>query len=156
MPSKSFEASSTVSSTVFSKQQPSRGSRSSGKSLLEAPEALGAAMRGPRGSGSGYLEAPEALGAAISRLQRLWEQLSRGSRGSRGPSGFDLSFLEFSRIFSSLETSRGALLTAPGGSRRLSGGSERAQEASGFGASSERLKRLRKSPRPSATQVGPT
>ena len=68
---KSFEASSTVSSTVSSRHQPSRGSRSSGSSLLEAPEALGAAMRGPRGSGSGYLEAPEALGAAISRLQRL-------------------------------------------------------------------------------------
>ena len=75
--SKSFEASSTVSSTAFSRQQ-----------------------------------------------------LPRGSRGSRGPGGSDLSFIEFSRVFSSLETFRGALPTAPGGSRRLSGGSERAQEAS--------------------------
>ena len=83
MSSKSFGASSTVSSTVSSRHQPSRGSRSSGSSLLEAPEALGAAMRGPRGSGSGYLEAPEALGAAISRLQRLWERPSRRSRGSK-------------------------------------------------------------------------
>ena len=83
MSSKSFEASSTVSSTVSSRHQPSRGSRSSGSSLLKAPEVLGAAMRGPKGSGSGYLEAPEALGAAISRLQRLWERPSRRSRGSK-------------------------------------------------------------------------
>ena len=32
--------------------------------------------------GISHLEAPEALGAASWRLQRLWEQLSRGSRGS--------------------------------------------------------------------------
>ena len=47
------------------------------------------------------------LPAASPRPQRLWVQPSRGSRGSRGPSGSNLSFLEFSRVFSSLETSWG-------------------------------------------------
>ena len=89
-------------------------------------------------AGSNYLEAAEASGEAIARLQRLWEQPSRGSRGSRGPSGSDLSFLEFSRVFSSLETSWGALPTAPGGSRRPAGGLEPAQE--GFSVTSSGLK----------------
>ena len=108
-------------------EQPSPGSSGSGSSHLEAPGA------------------PGAPGAAISRLQRLWEQLSRGSRGSQGPSGFDLSFLEFSRVFSSLETSRGALPTAPGGSRRLSGSFEPAQE--GFPVASSGLESAPKWPR---------
>ena len=131
------------------REQPSRGSGGSGSSHLEAPELLEQPSR----------EAPEVLGAAILRLQRLWEQPSRGSRGSgsshlealealgagsRGsgsseieaPEAFEAPvaptsfFLKFSRVFSSLETFRGALPTAPGGSGRLSGGSERVQEAS--------------------------
>ena len=108
----------------------SRGSKSSRSNYLEAPEALGAAIstlqrlqeqpsRRSRGSKSTHLEAPEARGAAIARLQKLWEQPSRGSRGPRSPSGSNLSFIEFSPVLSSLETSWGALPTAPGGSRRL-------------------------------------
>ena len=119
----------------------SRGSKGSGSSYLEAPEALGAAIstlqrleehpsRGSRGSKSTHLEAPEARGAAIARLQRLWVQPSRGSRGSRSPSGSNLSFIEFSRLFSSLATSWGALPTAPGGSRRLPAASSWLKRAS--------------------------
>ena len=48
--------------------------RRASKLLRPSPRQL------PRGSS--HLKAPEALGAAISRLQRLWEQPSRGSRGS--------------------------------------------------------------------------
>ena len=118
-------------------------------------------LRGPKGSGSSYLEAPEALGAAISRLQRLWELLSRRSRGS-GSSHLEAAvapgaaisriqrlsrskwlrpqFVHFSRIFSSLEISWGALPTAPG----ASGGFEGAED--GFPVASSGLKSAPKWP----------
>ena len=116
-------------------EQLPRGSRGCGSGHLDAPEALGAAISTRH---SLHLEAAEASGAAIARLQRLWEQPSRGSRGSRSPTGSDLSFLEFSRVFSSLETSWGALPTAPSSSRRPAGGLEPAQE--GFPVASSCLK----------------
>ena len=126
-------------------EQLSRGSKGLGSSYLEAPEALGAAIlrlqgvceqppRGSRGSKSNHLQAPEALGAAISRLQRLsrpkWLQP------------------QFSRVFSSiLEPGDllGSLPTAPGGSRRPSGGFEPAQE--GFPVASSGLESAPKWPR---------
>ena len=63
------------------------------------------------------------MGAAISRLQRLWEQPSRGSRGSRGPSGSNLSFIEFSRAWRPLGELSQRLREARGGFRRLRDGS---------------------------------
>ena len=126
-------------------------SRGSG-STYSRPEVLCEQLfRGSRGSGSSYLEAPEASGAVILRLQRLWEQPSRGSRGS-GSSHLEVpeaigsesseiqarealeapvaltSFLKFSRVFSSLGVCLEAIPAAPGGSRRPSGGFEGAQE----------------------------
>ena len=99
-------------------EQLSRRSKGLGAAISRLQRLGEQLSRGSRGSGSGHLDAPEALGAAIARFQRLWEQPSRGSRGSRGPSGSNLSFLEFSRVFSSLETSWGVsqrLLEARGG-----------------------------------------
>ena len=83
MSSKNFEAPSTVSSTVSSKHRPSRGSRSSGNSLLEAPEALGAAIARPQGLWEQLSRGSKRSEAAISRLQRFWERPSRRSRTSR-------------------------------------------------------------------------
>ena len=118
--SKSFEASSTVSSTASSSSLEAWRSRGSN---LEAPEALGAAVwklqrlweqpsRGARGSGSSHLEAPEALGAATSRPQRLREQPSQGSRGSSRPSASNFSFFEFFRVRRALRASWSRLETS--------------------------------------------
>ena len=85
--------------------------------------------RGSRGSRSSLLEAPEALGAAISRLQRLWEQPCRGSRGSgssylEAPEALEAqvartsvfsSFLEYSRAWRSLGELPRRLREARGG-----------------------------------------
>ena len=85
--------------------------------------------RGSKGSGSSQLEAPEALGAAISRLQRLWEQPCRGSRGSGSsyleapealeaqvaPTSIFSSFLEYSRAWRPLGELPRRLREARGG-----------------------------------------
>ena len=103
-----------------------RGPRGSGTSYFEAPE-----------SGSSCLKAPEALGAAISTLQRLREQPSRGCRGfgssdRKAPEalGATISKLQrlsrpkrlrpqFSRVFSSILEPGDLWGSFPNGSGRL-------------------------------------
>ena len=96
-------------------EQLSRGSRGSGS--------------GSRVSGSSYLDAPEAPGAAISRLPWLREQPSRGSRGSGSshledpealeaqlaPTSVFSSFLEYSRAWRPLGERSQQLRVARGG-----------------------------------------
>ena len=116
--------------------------------------------------GSSHLEAPEALGAAISKLQRLSEQPSRGARGSgsshlKAPEalGAAISRLQrlsrlkwlqsqFYRVFSSILEPGDLLGSSPNGSGRLeeaSGGFEPAQE--GFPVASSGLESAPKWPR---------